>query len=299
MKILSFIKLIVNLWRYCLTKFNSLFIIELEQIRSGKMRTNLRRHFKTIIKIIPGLLLILLSFFLFAHYPKMSANSENESTVKAAPYELDINPQYKYYKKSKASVAETKRVEIKKHEKKAKRKINFKSSVPYKVKINRAENFVMIYGIDIHGHYNIPYKCFVCSSAKNIKNALLGNYRLNDRYRWHSMVDGSYAQYAIRYYDKLMLHSVPYYKQKPDTLETSEYNKLGHFASLGCIRLRVSDIKWIYDHCKQGTEIKLYDKKGETPPIPYEQPQKLSKKDTKSCWDPTDPDKRILGRNSL
>ena len=150
----------------------------------------------------------------------------------------------------------------------------------------------MIYGIDIHGKYKIPYKCFICSSAKNIKNTLLGDYRLNDRYSWHQMVDGSYAQYAIRFYDKLMLHSVPYFKQSPDSLEVDEYNKLGHSASLGCIRMRVSDIKWIYKHCNYGTEIKIYDKKGEKPPIPYEEPQRLDKKDTKSSWDPTDPDKK-------
>ena len=110
------------------------------------------------------------------------------------------------------------KVDEKLREKKIRKKINFKCSVPYKVKINRAENFVMIYGVDIHGKYKIPYKCFVCSSAKNIKNTLLGKYRLNDRYRWHSMVDGSYAQYAIRFYDKLMLHSVPYYKKSKESI---------------------------------------------------------------------------------
>ena len=181
---------------------------------------------------------------------------------------------------------------IKSHERKAKKRINYKSSVPYKVKINRTENFVVIYGIDVRGKYKIPYKCFFCSTAKNIKNTLLGDYRLNERYRWHNMVDGSSAQYAIRFYDKLMLHSVPYYKQSPDTLETKEYNMLGKFASLGCVRMRVSDIKWIYDHCRIGTEIKIYDKKGEKPPIPYEKPQKLNPKDKKSCWDPTDPNKK-------
>ena len=263
------------------------------------MRTFFKRFSKNIIKTLPGLLIILFSFLLFNYYleygdsvSKYSKNYSKEYVHHDVPYKLDINPQYKYYKKSEASIAETKRLEIKNREKKTRKKINFKSSVPYKVKINRAENFVMIYGINIHGHYTIPYKCFVCSSAKNIKSTKLGNYRLNERYRWHSMVDGSYAQYAIRFYDKLMLHSVPYFKSSPDTLETKEYNKLGHSASLGCIRMRVSDIKWIYDHCKPGTEIAIYELKGEKPPISYEEPQKLDKNDTKSSWDPTDPNKK-------
>lgn len=298
MKILSFIKLIVNLLRYCLTILKPLFIIELETIRSVQMRTFFKRNAKTICKAIPGLLLILFSFFLFLYYPKTTSTKSDATTTKVVPYELQTTAHHAYYKKTKDSIAEDKRNEIKRREKEAKKKINYKSSVPYKVKVNRAENFVMIYGIDIQGKYTIPYKCFVCSSAKNAKKTLLGNYRLNDRYRWHVMVDGSFAQYAIRFYDELMLHSVPYYRKAHNSLEVEEYNKLGHSASLGCIRMRVSDIKWIYDHCKYGSEIKIYDKKGEKPPIPYEEPQRLDKKQTKSCWDPTDPNKKNPWNNN-
>ena len=257
------------------------------------MGTNNKRYIKTILKTLPGLLLILFSFFLFINYPKSGVPNQSNietSNAKLTPYDFRTDPLYKYAKK--ADYRGVSKDQLKQRERKIKKMINFKSSVPYKVKINRAENFVMIYGIDTFGKYKIPYKCFVCSTAKNIKNTLLGDYRLNTRYRWHSMVDGSYAQYAIRFYDKLMLHSVPYYRQKPNTLETKEYNKLGSSASLGCVRMRVSDIKWIYDHCKAGTEIKIYDKKGEKPPVPYEEPTRLKLKDKKSCWDPTDPNKK-------
>ncbi len=317
MKILSFIKLIVNLLRYCLTNLKPLFIIELEQIWERIMKARIKRFFKGLAQTLPGLFFLFVAILLYIYYPKVNsyvfkdfevtmvstktttAPAETTyplgiklvETTKVPPYELQTD-KHKYYKKNTDSKAEAKRNEIKRLEKEAKSKISFKSSVPYKVKVNRAENFVMIYGIDIHGKYTIPYKCFVCSSAKNAKKTLLGKYRLNDRYRWHVMVDGSFAQYAIRFYDELMLHSVPYYKKSSNSLETEEYNKLGHSASLGCIRMRVSDIKWIYDHCKQGTEIKIYDKKGEKPPIPYEEPQRLDKKQTKSCWDPTDPNKK-------
>ena len=258
------------------------------------MRTFIKRYKNAILRILPGLLLILFSFFIFAYYPKHTSvkNTPSTTETKVVPYNLETKPINDLYKDVTRNSSDSEKEQIKRREKRARRKINYKSSVPYKVKINRAENFVMIYGINIHGKYKIPYKCFICSTAKNIKNTLLGNYRLNDRYRWHSMVDGSYAQYAIRFYDKLMLHSVPYYRKSPDSLEVSEYNKLGHSASLGCIRMRVSDIKWIYDHCKSGTEITIYDKKGEKPPIDYEAPQRLSKKETKSSWDPTDSNKK-------
>ncbi len=252
--------------------------------------TNKRNNI--IVKIIPGLLLILFSILLFAYYPKTTSKSQVKETTRHYVQPISVDLRKTQHDSLFKNVKPNPKANRVTKENKIKKKINFKSSVPYKLKINRVENFVMIYGIDVHGKYKIPYKCFICSSAKNIKNTLLGDYRLNDRYRWHQMVDGSFAQYAIRFYDKLMLHSVPYFKQSPDSLEVDEYNKLGHFASLGCIRMRVSDIKWIYKHCNYGTEIKIYDKKGEKPPIPYEQPQKLDKKNTKSSWDPTDPDKK-------
>ena len=34
-----------------------------------------------------------------------------------------------------------------------------------------------------------------------------------------------------------------------------QYNKLGQQASAGCIRLAVTDAKWIYDHCRLGTKV--------------------------------------------
>ena len=258
------------------------------------MGTNIKRCKTLILKTLPGLLLILFAFFLFLYYPKnlSSKSATKTTTFKVTAPQPTTKTLYQVFdevkKDSNASVA----TKIKEYEKEARKRINYKSSVPYKVKINRAENFVMIYGNDITGKYTIPYKCFICSTAKNIKNTLLGKYRLNDRYRWHTMVDGSYAQYAIRFYDKLMLHSVPYYEKSPDSLEINEYNKLGHSASLGCIRMRVSDIKWIYDKCKSGTEITIYDKGGEKPPILYDKPKKLDKKETKASWDPTDPNKK-------
>lgn len=284
------------------------------------MKAKIKRLFKGLAQTLPGLFILFVAILLYIYYPKITsyvykniditnvdyaetteAPTETthtpfiriDETAKDQPFKLPAGNMHSTFKKIEPQLSKDKESQIiKNRERKARKKINYKSSVPYKVKINRVENFVMIYGINIHGKYKIPYKCFVCSTAKKMKNTLLGHYRLNGRYRWHSMVDGSYAQYAIRFYDTLMLHSVPYYEQKPNTLETDEYNKLGSSASLGCVRMRVSDIKWIYKHCKPGTEITIYDKKGEKPPVPYEKPQKLNKKNSKSCWDPTDPNKK-------
>ena len=42
-------------------------------------------------------------------------------------------------------------------------------------------------------------------------------------------------------------------------LEYEEYNKLGTSASMGCVRMCVRDVKWVYDFCNVGTTVEFYD----------------------------------------
>jgi lipoprotein-anchoring transpeptidase ErfK/SrfK len=39
----------------------------------------------------------------------------------------------------------------------------------------------------------------------------------------------------------------------------SEALKLGHPASHGCIRLSLSDAKWVYEHIKAGTKVVIHN----------------------------------------
>lgn len=43
------------------------------------------------------------------------------------------------------------------------------------------------------------------------------------------------------------------------TLSVKSFEALGTPASHGCVRLLVSDAKWIYDNCKEGTIITVYE----------------------------------------
>lgn len=169
--------------------------------------------------------------------------------------------------------------------------INFDAEYPFEIEINRAENFAVIYGLDKDGQYSIAYKSFWCSTGLNPEDTPLGVFKVSDKYRWRLMVDGTYAQYAMRIHGQIMLHSIPYLEASSDTLEYWEYNKLGQPASLGCVRFKAGVIKWIYDNCDPGTTIVIYDNPGEEPPIQLKKLKKLKKSDEKSCWDPTDPDK--------
>ena len=106
------------------------------------------------------------------------------------------------------------------------------------------------------------------------------------------MVDGSYAQYAIRIKGGIMFHSVPYFTQNAGNLEYEEYNKLGQPASLGCIRMSAEDIKWLYDNCPAGFPAVVYDDSDSAGPLG--RPAAAQRIDINDAerrgWDPTDPD---------
>ena len=117
-----------------------------------------------------------------------------------------------------------------------------------------------------------------------------GYYATPVSYSWRLLMGPSYGQYATRIYDGYLFHSVPYYSQHKDDVEYDEFNKLGTVASLGCIRLAVVDVKWIYDNCPLGTPVVIYNDKD---PGPMGKPGTIytDPADTeKRGWDPTDPD---------
>ena len=74
------------------------------------------------------------------------------------------------------------------------------------------------------------------------------------------------------------------------SLETEEYNKLGSVASLGCIRMAVRDVKWIYDNCPAGTKVTIYDDAANPGPLGKPESIKIPVNSPNAGWDPTDTD---------
>ena len=98
---------------------------------------------------------------------------------------------------------------------------------------------------------------------------------------------GVYGQYCTRIYGSYLFHSVYYYRTVKNQMSTAEYNKLGSQASAGCIRLAVTDAKWIYDHCSIGTRVVI----GESRTLKKPTRSKLKVSTARRTgWDPTDPD---------
>lgn len=162
---------------------------------------------------------------------------------------------------------------------------------PYLIKVNRAANCVTVYGIDENGYYSIPVKAMVCSTGKNVGDTPLGNGSITNKYTFHPMVDGTYGQYAVRFMDGgILFHSVPYYTQNKNDLETDQFNLLGSVASLGCVRMCVRDVLWIYENCPEGTDVVVYDDTADPGPLGKPEMIKIPVNSQYAGWDPTDPD---------
>lgn len=163
-----------------------------------------------------------------------------------------------------------------------------KDGFPYLIAVNRAASTVTVYTLDEEGRYTVPYMAMVCSGGDDTP---LGFFATPVNYPWRLLSGPCYGQYATRIWDSYLFHSVPYYSQHKDDLEYDEYNQLGTLASLGCIRLAVVDVKWIYDNCDLGTRVIIYDNADDPGPMGKPGTIHIDPADeTLRGWDPTDPD---------
>ncbi|MBE5970455.1 MAG: L,D-transpeptidase [Lachnospiraceae bacterium] len=182
---------------------------------------------------------------------------------------------------------------------------------PYLVKVNRALNCITVYSKDDKGEYTVPYIAFPCSTGRAGQETPLGEFKIGWKAEWCYMVDGTWGQYTSNFNNDILFHSVPYFGtvQKDKTnLEYEQYNLLGEFASLGCVRLCVADAKWIYENCPTGTTVIVYDDYSSPGPLGKPGTLKLPYYDEvlysvlgdnlyRYCgWDPTDPDYGNLWR---
>lgn len=156
----------------------------------------------------------------------------------------------------------------------------------YEIHVNRLQNVVTVYTYDDDGAYSVPVRAMLCSCGKD-DATILGEYRTYFKEKWQLLFNDVYGQYATGIDGNFLFHSVPYLDpEKPDSLETEEFNLLGQPASLGCVRLCVADAKWIYDNCALETLVTLYDSEE---PEPLGKPEAIRIAHPESGWDPTDP----------
>lgn len=128
----------------------------------------------------------------------------------------------------------------------------------YHIRVNKTLNCLTVYAADGENGYIIPVKAMLTSVGDDTP---IGTFTTPEKYRWRLMINDTYTQYATRIKAGagFLFHSITYETTNPHTLNTNGYNGLGVVRSAGCIRLTCGNAKWIYDNCKIGTQVTIYE----------------------------------------
>lgn len=126
--------------------------------------------------------------------------------------------------------------------------------------VNKKAQVVTAYGKDAKGKYTIPLRHMICSSGKDYDRTKNGTFKLRSREgEWYKYPSGCYIRWPSTYRDGYYFHSVLYKSKKK--IYSNTIDDLGTRQSLGCVRLKVLDAKWVYKHCPKGTTVYICDGK--------------------------------------
>ncbi len=141
--------------------------------------------------------------------------------------------------------------------------------VPFHITVDVNNQVVTVYSRDANGEYTVVVRQMICSSGTKTNPSSVGDFVLNGRKaRWCFFPKwGDYAQYWTQITSEIAFHSVIYARVDTMSLSLKSYNMLGKRASHGCIRLLVSDAKWIYDNVGKGTVVTITDKLPQDPEL--------------------------------
>ena len=134
--------------------------------------------------------------------------------------------------------------------------------VAFHITVDVTNQAVKVYARDENGEYNQLVRDMVCSSGTRKNPSDIGDWILNGRKTvWcYFPTWGDYARYWTRINSSIAFHSVIYNSVSTGDLRTKSYRLLGSRASHGCVRLLVSDAKWVYDYVGKGTVVTITDK---------------------------------------
>lgn len=125
------------------------------------------------------------------------------------------------------------------------------AAAPLSIQVSIANQNVTVYDAK-----NRIVAQFICSTGEKGSDTPTGTFTISDRGESFYNPDPSVnegAYYWTRFYGEYLFHSVPF--DKHYKLEPEEAAKLGTPASHGCVRLAISNAKWIYDHIPRGTKV--------------------------------------------
>ncbi|MDO5377529.1 MAG: peptidoglycan-binding protein [Clostridia bacterium] len=131
----------------------------------------------------------------------------------------------------------------------------------YTLMVDVTNQITSAYTYDENGEYTVLVREMICSTGTESNPTPLGTTIMpKKRARWgYFPTWDSHAQYLTRIDSANAFHSVLYSAPDESTLSVKSFEALGTRASHGCVRLYVSDAKWIYDNCEAGTIITVFE----------------------------------------
>lgn len=131
----------------------------------------------------------------------------------------------------------------------------------YCLMVDVTNQITRCYTYDEDGEYTVLVREMICSTGTRENPTPLGTAIMpKTRARWgYFPTWDSHAQYLTRIDRANAFHSVLYSQPDEMSLVVSSFEKLGTRQSHGCVRLLVSDARWIYENCQAGTIITVYE----------------------------------------
>lgn len=102
----------------------------------------------------------------------------------------------------------------------------------------------------------------ICSTGRPSTPTPNGIFRIQNRGNWFlakGNIVGAKYWVSFKGYGKYMFHSILFDKKGKNIIGSSVRN-LGHKASHGCIRLPLSDAKWLFGYIPANTRVVIFDK---------------------------------------
>lgn len=133
---------------------------------------------------------------------------------------------------------------------------------PYFVDVDTRNQVTKVYTYDENKEYTVLVQVMICSTGTSKYPSDVGTWTLSGRTaRWCTFPKwgGGTAQYWTKINENIAFHSVMFANYDTSKLNTKSFNNLGKKASHGCIRLTVTDAKWIYDNCGKGTQVYIHN----------------------------------------
>lgn len=131
------------------------------------------------------------------------------------------------------------------------------TNMSYCIKINKSQNFAVIYQMDENQEYTIVVKAFKVSVSED---ASVGETFISRKALWWKVSDTSYCRYASKLDNSEVLYSAAYYYNETDnSLNKNSYNNIGNASLDGSIHMTVSNAKWIYENCGINTPVYILD----------------------------------------